>query len=302
MRWGIFTRWSGLLTLGFAIILLGIGRRHEKFKPLIYFSLCGISVAAYEALLYQVAFLQKNPIGDQLILMAALGTTIVYSYCLLSLWLPSALNISSTIFKYFLDGHWLGSSILLVVAPFYSIEDTITIGLVTGVLLIQYALLQGRNAVSNYWKERWVYVAFIQGLAMKFYWLHFPFPLFLEEIFILWKGAIFSAIAYFLYILPWQRWGWLKRPWQIVALLLPIIAILADSFNQSPINYLFAAVFYLVPTFLQQQVRYSYISAMFLIGFAIRLAWQFQLSDPLWYIYPIGLSIQYSNSRTHEVQ
>ncbi|MFB6275377.1 MAG: hypothetical protein ABEI32_04415 [Halothece sp.] len=293
LRWGTFTRWSGLLTLGFAIILLGIGRRHDNFKPFIYLGLGGISVAAYEALFYQFFSLKTNAIGDELIFMAALGTTIIYAYRLLSPWLPSALNISSTTFKYFPDAHWLGSSILLVIAPLYAIEETITVGLVTGLLLIQYALLQGRNAISNDWKAGWVYVTFIQGLGMKFYWLNFPFPTFLGEIFVLWKGAIFSAIAYFLYVFPWEQWGWLKRPWQIVALLLPIIVILEDPINQYPINYLFAAAFYLVPTFFQQQVRYSYISVIFLTGFTIRLAWQFQLGDPLWYVFPIALTILY---------
>lgn len=293
LRWGTFTRWTGLLTLGFAIILLGIGRRHETFKPLIYLGLGGISVAAYEALFYQFSFLQANAIGDQFIVMSALGTTIVYSYRLLLSWLQSAFNISKTTLKYFPDGHWLGSSLLLVTAPFYSIEQTTTVGLVTGLLLIQYALFQGRNAISNGWKAGWVYVAFILGLGMKFYWLYFPFPPFLVDTFVLWKGAIFSAIAYFLYIFPWERWGWLKQPWQVVALLLPAVVILADPLTQHPINYLFATAFYLVPTFFQQKIRYSYMSAIFLTGFAIRLAWQFQLSDPLWYVIPISFSILY---------
>ena len=87
LRWGTFANWTGLSTLALAVIAIGVGRRRQEFKPLIYLALLGVSVSAYEVLLYQLSQLSGGSTGDGLIVMAALGTSIMYGYRVLSPWL-----------------------------------------------------------------------------------------------------------------------------------------------------------------------------------------------------------------------
>ncbi|MFP4134208.1 MAG: hypothetical protein ACLFTJ_08645 [Halothece sp.] len=293
LRWGTFTRWTGLLTLALALLLLGIGRRKDEFKPLLYLALVGISISAYETLFYQFSLFDEQAINNSFILMSALGITIIYGYRLLSTPIKFYLNFSEQELNWVTHCHWLGSVFFLVIASFYSRTETNFLGLATGILLLQYSLIQGRKASSLDWKEGWVYATFILGAGMYFYWVNLPLTDLWVDLFTSWQGAIFSAIAYFLYTLPWDNWGWSKRPWQKLALLLPIMVILTNPLTQNTINYLFLAAFYLVPTLLKQQVRYSYISLMILVVLSLKLGWDYNITYPLWYAFPVSGSILY---------
>ncbi len=293
LRWGTFTRWTGVLTLAIALIFIGIGRRREGFKPLLYLALIGISLSAYETLFYQFSLSSGGSTGDGLILMSALGTTIVYAYRLLSPWLRRYLRLSNNELKLFANLHWLGSSLLLVIATTFPIEAAINIGLITGIFLIQHAFIEGRNNPNRNWGEAWVYAGFLEGIGMRWFWLSLPIVEIIGDSLVMWKGAIVSAIAYFLYILPWDNWGWSKRPWRIIALLIPLITILENPTNNHPLNYLFISAFYLVPAILNKQIRYTYISAVILIWLGLILASDYGLSDPLCYILPTSLGILY---------
>lgn len=293
LRWGTFTRWTGLLTLTLALLLLGIGRRKDEFKPLLYLALVGISISAYETLFYQFSLFDEQSLNNSFILMSALGMTIIYGYRLLSTPIKSYLKISEQELNWVTHCHWLGSSFFLVIASFDPITETKFLGLATGMLLLQYSLFQGRKASSLYWGEGWVYATFILSVGMYFYWVNLPLPELWVDLFTSWKGAIFSAIAYFLYTLPWNNWGYLKRPWQNLALFLPIIVIVTNPLTQNTINYLFLAAFYLVPTLLKQQVRYSYISLMILVILSLKSGWDYNITYPLWYAFPVSGSILY---------
>ncbi|MEC4982878.1 MAG: DUF2157 domain-containing protein [Oscillatoria sp. PMC 1068.18] len=292
LRWGTFTRWTGLLTLALAIIVIGVGRRKEAFKPLVYLALVGVTISAYEALFYQFSLSETGAIGDGFILMSALGTAIAYAYLLLSPWLRRYLCLTRQELNFFAHLHWLGSSFLLITASFEEIQLAMTIGLTTGALLVQYAWLQGRNHPQAKIGEAWVYAGFIEALGLRLYWLSLPLAQMLASL-VIWKGAIASAFAYFLYILPWQRWGWSKRPWQNIALLIPLIALLENPHNNHFLSYLFVAAFYFIPTVIQNQIRYTYISILILIWLGFQQAANYNLSDPLWYIAPISLAILY---------
>lgn len=293
LRWGTFTRWTGLLTIALAVLLLGIGRRKDEFKPLLYVALVGISISAYETLFYQFSLFNEQSVNNSFILMSALGATIIYGYRLLSTAIKSFLNFSEQELKLVTHCHWLGSSLFLVIASFYPMTETNFLGLATGIVLLQYSLLQGKKASSRYWGEGWIYATFILSARMYFYWVNLPLPELWVDLFTSWKGAIFSAIAYFLYTLPWDNWGWSKRPWQNLALLLPIIVILTNPLAQNTINYLFLATFYLVPTLLKRQVRYSYISLIVLAILSLKLGWDYNITYPLWYAFPVSGSILY---------
>ncbi|MDR9403187.1 MAG: hypothetical protein RI580_07085 [Halothece sp. Uz-M2-17] len=291
LRWETFSRGTGLLTLLLAIILLGIGRQRKQLKPLSYLALVGISVSAYETLFYQFSVFYEGAIGNRLILISALGITIIYSYRLLFKPLKTYLNFSTQELNRFTDSHWLISSLALLPASLVSPDNMLGLG--TGILLVQYAIKQGRNVSSRLWQEIWIYAAFILGAGMYLYWVNIPLVPFLKESFVTWKGAIISAIAYFLYVLPWSNWGWLNRPWQNISLLLPISVILANPLNQNVLNYLFVGAFYLLPTLLKKQIRYSYLTIIILLLFSIRLGWEFGIVTPLGYAIAFGGSLLY---------
>ncbi|MCZ0899348.1 hypothetical protein ON021_05425, partial [Microcoleus sp. HI-ES] len=132
-----FANWTGLTVLGASLIAIGIGRREPEFKPLVYLGLIGVSVAAYESLLYQLFQTPGGAFGDGLIVLATLGTTLTYIYRILSPWLSNYLHLTNAELKIFAHLHWALSSLLLIWASADDIKSGISLGLVTGALLVQ---------------------------------------------------------------------------------------------------------------------------------------------------------------------
>ncbi|HEY9741156.1 MAG TPA: DUF2157 domain-containing protein, partial [Coleofasciculaceae cyanobacterium] len=209
LRWGTFANWTGLSTLALAAIAIGIGRRRQEFKPLIYLALLGVSVSAYEVLLYQLSQLSGGSTGDGLIVMAALGTSIMYAYRVLSPWLIEYLHLTKEELKAIAHLHWAWSSLLLIAGTAYQ-PQSLTLGFGVGAFLVQYAIFEGRNHPNPKIGEIWVYLGFSEAVAMRLYWLSLPVARLLSGPLGPWKGAIASVFAYFLFILPWERWGWQK--------------------------------------------------------------------------------------------
>ncbi|NEO33275.1 MAG: DUF2157 domain-containing protein [Symploca sp. SIO3C6] len=294
LRWGTFTSSTGLFFLTLAVIAIGVGRRQEKFKPLVYLALLGVSAAAYEILFYQLRQASgAGDAGDGLVAMAALGTGIMYAYRVLSPWLRGYLRFNRQELKVISHLHWLWSSFLLITASAYAIQSSLMVGLGTGVFLIQYAIFQGRNHRHRPLGEIWVYLGFLEALGMRMYWPTIPVAQMLSGPLVAWSGAIASVFAYFIYILPWQRWGWSKRPWFLVAIILPLIPIWENGMVLHPISLLTAASFYVLLAIVNRQIRFTYISAALINWLLWRWFWELQLSNYLWYVIPLGLSLLY---------
>lgn len=293
LRWGSITAWTGLTSLGIALIFIGIGRRRAEFKPLVYLGLVGISVAAYEMLLYQLLQQPGGALGDGFIAIAALGTTLLYIYRILSPWLGQILTLTPTELKITTHCHWAWSSLVLIAASFYPLQATLLLGFGTGAFLVQYAIFQGRNHPQPKWGEAWVYVGFLEALALRIYWLSTPIARLLAGPLVSWKVAIASIFAYFLYILPWQQWGWSKRPWILAAFAIPLIGILEIPNSFYPLSLLIAAIFYLFLAWDNQQVRFTYISAGILLWVVWRYFESLNFTHAIWYIAPLGLGILY---------
>ncbi len=215
LRWGTFTSWTGLSSLALALIFIGIGRRREEFKPLVYLAVFGVSVSAYEILFYQSQALATSA---ELIAMAALGTSIIYAYRVLSPWLIQYLHLSREELKVIAHLHWAWSSCLLIAATAHPVASSMILGFGIGAFLIQYAILQGRNHPQPHTGQVWVYLGFLEAYGLRLYWLSTPVAKLLGGPLVPWKSAIASVFAYFLYFLPWETWGWSKRPWQVAAL------------------------------------------------------------------------------------
>ncbi|MEG5174244.1 hypothetical protein [Microcoleus sp. B3-D7] len=287
------TNWTGLTVLGASLIAIGIGRREPEFKPLVYLGLIGVSVAAYESLLYQLFQTPGGAFGDGLIVLATLGTTLTYIYRILSPWLSNYLHLTNAELKIFAHLHWVLSSLLLIWASADDIKSGLSLGLVTGALLVQYAFLQGRNNLDRQWAEIWVYLGWLEAFGIRLYWINTPLVKYISGPLGPWKVAFASLLAYFIYILPWDNWGWSKKPWQVIASVIPIITILESPYKFYPISLLIAAAFYVFLAWERQQVRFTYVSAAIIDWIMLRWFWQIGLTQPEFYVTPLALYLLY---------
>ncbi len=291
LRLDLVEAWTGFVTLGYAAIAIGIGRRYSATKPLIYIGLVGVSVAAYELLWYRMAGWDA---GDRFVAFAALGASILYLYRVLTGPLMGYLRVSAAAVHGFAHVHWGVSSIALVFAVLHPIEVNQGLGLATGVLLTRYAVMQGRRSGKNEpvvgYPDIWVYLGILQGMGVLIYvgdrldigrWVS---P---------WLGAIAAIAAYFFSILPWSSWGWHPRPWRNSALIIPAVFAGVTSPVINAWSLLTIALSYAFFARSHRQIRISYLSLVF----GNWLLWQqcdrWDLTHPLWFAMPIFLSVVY---------
>ncbi|GAX36690.1 DUF2157 domain-containing protein [Nodularia sp. NIES-3585] len=300
LRFDTFTDWTGLLSLGVALILIGVGRRNTPFKPLLYLGIIGVSISAYELLFYQMSQTTGGALGDGLIAMSALGTSIMYAYRILTPWILSYLRLTPQELKGIAHLHWFWSSSLLMAAIPLPMDINRLVGLATGVFLIRYAIFQGKGtpAIPRIFGritigELWVYLGLLETAAMRIYWRETSVGQFLGGPLVPWNGAIACVIAYFLYILPWESWGWSKRPWQQAAYITPLVIIWETRMQVSPIALLIAVGFYIFLAKVSQNIRFTYISAVLINWGLFRWFDSLLLTNALWYVTPIGLSLLY---------
>lgn len=290
LRWGTFASWTGLSTLGVALIAVGVGRRREEFKPLVYLAMVGVSASAYEILLYEISGL---PVSEQLIAMAALATSIVYAYRVLSPWLTNYLHLTANELKFVAHLHWGLGSCLLAAALGSPVAVNTLVGLGIGIFLIRYAIMQGRHHPDLGVAEIWVYIGIVEAVGVGAYGLSNLLVPALFWALIPWLGAIAAVAGYFLYALPWETWGWPLQPWQRSAFVLPPIAVGITAAIIHPASLLVAAGFYAILAQLNQQVRFTYISLVLLDWAIARWLWSIQLTETIAYAMLLGLSVLY---------
>ncbi|MEH1889677.1 MAG: DUF2157 domain-containing protein [Nostoc sp.] len=300
LRLDTFTEWTGLYSLGVALIIIGVGRRRENFKPLLYLGIIGVSISAYELLFYQMLQASGGALGDGLIAMSALGASIMYAYRILSPRLVSYLRLTPQELKGIAHIHWAWSSCLLMAAIPLPIGVNRLVGLATGVFLIRYAIFQGRNSRTSpsilggiTIAQMWVYLGLLEVAGMRIYWRETAVGRFWAGPLVPWNGAIACVVAYFLYILPWESWGWSKRPWQQAAYIIPLIILWETRLQTYPITLIIAAGFYIFLAKVGENIRFTYISVALIDWALYRWFYELHLTDALWYVTPIGLSLLY---------
>jgi len=289
LRWGFFSSWTGLSSLGLVLIAIGVGRRSSDGKPLLYLGIGGISISAYELLFYQIADLSQ---GDQFLAMAALAASLVYGYRLLSPWLAGYLHLTGSELKLVAHLHWALGSCLLLGALFYPVAVNQLLGLATGIFLTRYAIWQGRNHPDQAIAEIWVYLGILEATGIGVYAVNTIPPMeFFSQYLVSWWGVIASGVAVFTYLLPWRLWGWPPRPWQFLALVLPGLALGGSLDKLNPLSLLVVAGFYAWLAWLRQQPRWRYLTLL-LVNWAIAL-WlaDFSLATPFAYSSLVGLSL-----------
>ena len=216
---GSFDNWTGTSLFILAFILIGVGRRSPELKPLTYMGIFGVSLAAYQLLFYNT---YSAPTGEQLIAFAGLGTTIVYVYRLLSPQLIHYLHLSENEVKTIAHLHWAMSSCFLIASLSLPSELNSWLSLGIGIFLTRYAIFQGRYHSNAIEAEFWVYIGCLQAAAITYF---ISDILNLEGLLIPWSGAIASLIAYFIYFIPWDSWGWPLKPWRRVAMIIPVLTV-----------------------------------------------------------------------------
>ena len=288
LRWGVFSSWTGLSTLGLVLIAIGVGRRSEALKPLLYMGIAGISISAYELLFYQIANL---PTGDQLVAMAALAASLVYGYRLLSPWLTSYLRLTPAELKWVAHLHWALGSCLVVGAVCYPVEFNQLLGLGAGIFLTRYAIFQGRNRPDQTIAEIWVYLGILEAAAIGVYiGSIIPHDELIARYLAPWSGAIASLAAVAGYLLPWQAWGWPPRPWQVVALILPLIGIGGYIEKVNEVSLLVVAGFYIWLARMRQQSRWCYLTLVLVNWAIVRWLEELQIAIPFTYSSIVGVS------------
>ncbi|AFY49065.1 hypothetical protein Nos7524_3267 [Nostoc sp. PCC 7524] len=302
LRVNTFTDWSGLASLGVALIFVGVGRRSRDLKSLLYLGIIGISISAYELLFYQMLQASGGGLGDGLIAMAALGTGIMSVYRVLAPWLATWLRLTPQELKGIAHLHWVWSSSLLMAAIAQPIQVNRMVGLGTGAFLITYAILQGKQTANDNEPlvfgripaaDLWVYLGFFLVAGMRIYWRETAVGQWLAGPLVPWNGAIACVFAYFLYILPWERWGWSKQPWQLAAYIFPLVVLAENRLQVYPITLVIAAGYYVFLAKIGANIRFTYIS-VFLVDGALFLWFDsLRLNDSLWYVTVIGLSLLY---------
>ena len=295
LRVTIFNNWTGLTSLALSFILIGVGKRQPQLKPILYLGILGISISAAELLSYQIFTLS---LGEKLVAYASLGTTITYSYRLLSPWLLDYLKLTAIEIKNIANIHWAISSLILLLLAGYNLKSNPILGLTTAILLSRYAIMQGKNNPNLQQAETWIYLGVIEGYAVTIYIINL---LSITEILLSWLGAIAAIISYFIYLLPWENWGWTQKPWRRISLIIPIITIVITNLrlDYTPpwfwyLSILITAGFYIVISKVNKQIRLTYISAG-LINYGL-VIWLNNLGasiQTLLYITPIGLSLLY---------
>ena len=108
-----------------------------------------------------------------------------------------------------------------------------------------------------------------------------------------WAGVITCAVSLAVYKLPWDRWGWPRRPFSLLSIWLPILTIGTTILEVKIPGLLIVSAFYAWIAKAYSRIRISYL-AVFLLDWAILDYLNSQsLLTGLWFAIIAGLSVLY---------
>lgn len=295
LRLGTFEAWTGCISLGVALIAIGVGRQRSAFKSLTVLGLFGLSIGLNELVLYP---LRNESLSNQLMAIAALGTVLMLVYRYLLIEKLNYLHLSAVEIKSVAHGHWAISSVVLSVAAsltlLTSAPGTLAlIGFITGVGLSLYAIFQSRRHPNLRSAEIWLYAGLLEAAAVVWYLSTKPWfsGLFAQSR--PYAAAIAAIGAFVIFILPWERLGWMRRPWQRVAIVVPLFVLAGTAAIVHGLSLIVLAVFYSLIASIRREVRWTYLSIALLNWLVFKQLDQLNLDILFWQVLPIGLSILY---------
>jgi hypothetical protein len=300
-RWGEFTSYTGLLTLGAALIGISVSDRLREGKIITYFSLIGISLACYELVIYQMLQTSGGSPADGLTILAIVAAAIALIYRLFATFLQSReinnfLNLSLTEIKITAHSHWALGSILKILGAAIAVENLPRLRIISiavSVILATYALIQGRDTETRRdrtFSDWWVYVGLVEIIATAVY-----ARLIWEQLSVLdpFRVIITCIIALLIYQIPWRSLGWESSPWHHFALVIPALSILVTIEEVSYLSLLVVAAFYARIAIRQREIRWTYVSLGFIDWAIARFLLENNLTDILYYALIVGLSLLY---------
>ena len=321
-----FTATAGLYTLAAVLVGIGVGRR-QPFKPLVYLSVLGGTIAAYELLIYQLSQAKGGEAGDGFVLMAGLAAAIAIIVRLLQRWLIPYLRLSVQEIAAIAHLHWALGSVLMPIARISSLSDSGE-WLGTGVVatLAAYALAMGRgergegrgsgeareaeeaegadliqnselNTQNSFPRPTphtshliWIYAGIVEAIAALTHLFHQFLP---DAVLLSWGGTIAAAIAFVMYQAPWRRWGWQREPWRRSAAILPLVATALTIGAIAIQGLLIVAAFYAWLAKAERQIRLSYLSVLLADWAVLRWLHDVGAEEPLWFAALFSASLLY---------
>lgn len=293
---------SPWFALGTALVLVGVGRHSVRWKWWSYLGMLGVSIAAYQGLLYAMAHEGEGAFGDGLAVLAGLGAAIAWAYPLLGHWMRPYLGFTQKEWRVLSQLHWLGSTVLLGLK--FSRQAT-TIGewmaIAVMVLLAGYAIFQGRTfppgpegtrAAPRMQGEIWTYLGIVQALVAIAYLLWLVLP---EFLLITFSGVVATFLSTQMWNFNWRAWGWSKRPWRQIGAIAPLSSLGAVIPVDWPSNIalLVVAGFYAFLAQKTQRIRISYVGVALANITIFRILSGQGLEDLLWYLGVVSASLIY---------
>ncbi|HEY9771445.1 MAG TPA: hypothetical protein V6C71_23620 [Coleofasciculaceae cyanobacterium] len=300
-RLSAFNAYTGWLSLGAAFILINTQQNNDRANAVInYFGFAGISLGIYELVIYQMQSAPGGSVADGLTILAFIAAAIAFSYRLGAWWYrqrqyPTLFNLRLAKVILIAHIHWAIGSVLKVFAAGVAIESVMPrltlVSIATSFCLGAYAVIQGkdRQADSSEAKDWWVYIGLVEIAATLVYSRLIISRL---SLFDPWRVIFTCAVAWLIYQIPWQNFGWRATPWRRTALIIPALMALVMAEDISSLSLLVTALFYLRIAYAQRNIRWSYISLGLINWAIIRLVWQYN-TEFIWIAGIISLSILY---------
>jgi hypothetical protein len=317
-RLSSFNTYTGLLTLGAALILLNTQQNHHQIDRLFkYLGFAGISGGIYELVIYQMQSASGGSIADSFTILSLVAAAIALSYRLLSWWyrqreLTTLFNLGLSQVVPIAHIHWAMSSIFKIIGAGIALETNTSrltiVSIAISFCLGAYAVIQGRNLdaapkqnkdqrskpapsfYSGVISDWWVYVGLVEIAATLVYSRLIISRL---SLFDPWRLVFTCAISLLIYQIPWQNFGWRTTPWQRTALIIPALMALITAEDISAFSLLITALFYLRIAYAQRNIRWSYISLGFVNWLAIRIVVEQTNTQSILVAGIISLSILY---------
>lgn len=296
-----FTPYTGFITLGAAIIGISISCRHRQgeWQAITYLSIAGISVACYELVIYQMLQASGGSPADGLTILAIVAASIAITYRVF-VWYwetkgnETFLNLTLEQIKVIAHIHWAIGSLLKLASIAISLDSLPQLKFVSiavNLMLAAYALIQGRDTETrNNTAEWWVYVGLVEIAGTAIYarliWTQLSA---IDP----WRAILASIVALIIFELPWRSLGWQPTPWHRASLVIPALTVLITATDVSYLSLLVVAGFYGRMAIGQRNIRWSYVSLLFVDWAIVRLLRQQGLIDILWYAFIIGFSLLY---------
>jgi len=297
LRWGEFHSYTGLLTLGAALVMLGSHRRRPGWRWLGYLGLAGLTAGWYELAAYPLSQAAGGNPADGWTILAWVGLAIaLVDRSLAALWRqqgivplvalrPSELRAAAHL-------HWAIAALCLLFGRFQTGPEPLQLAwaaLLGWGLLALYALGQARS--PRLAAEAWVYLGLASAAGGAIYARWVWQWIALERGWWLFAGTV----ALLCELSPWARWGWPLLPWRRAAVVLPLLAILFAPGGARTLDLLFLAAVYGAIAASRRQGRWSYVSLL-LVNWALGrwLLEQAWLESASVYGFLFGFSLLYA--------